>query len=98
MVALAQEREHGAQRLIRDADLHLTLGLDSSPHSIGESYGVSYVQTFFYIRPDRTIENVIESFAREELKEINIKIAQEGKVAVLPFFAPEQGVPAFRPG
>ena len=98
MVVVAQERESGARRLIREGDLHLTVGLDSSPHSIGESYGVSYVPTFFYIRPDGTLENAIESFAREELKEINAKIAQEGEVAVLPFFSPDEGVPAFRPG
>ena len=98
MVVVAQERESGARRLIREGDLHLTVGLDSSPHSIGESYGVSYVPTFFYIRPDGTLKNAIESFAREELKEINAKIAQEGEVAVLPFFSPDEGVPAFRPG
>jgi len=98
MVALAQESGRGARRLIQDADLHLAVGLDSRPHSIGESYGVSFVPTFFYIRPDGTIENAIESFAREELKEINVKIAGEGGVAVLPFFSPDEGVPAFRPG
>ena len=98
MVALAQERESGARRLIRDGNLHLKVGLDSSPHSIGESYGVSYVPTFFYIRPDGIIENVIESFAREELKEINAKIAQEDGVAVRPFFSLDEGVPGFRPG
>ena len=98
MVALAQERESGARRLIREGNLHLRVGLDSSPHSIGESYGVSYVPTVVYIRPDGSIENAIESFAREELKEINAKIAQEDGVAVLPFFSPDEGVPAFRPG
>ena len=46
-MVVAQERESGARRLIREGDLHLTVGLDSSPHSIGESYGVSYVPTFF---------------------------------------------------
>ena len=98
MVALAQEGESSARRLIRDEDLHLTVGLDSSPHSIGEYYGVSYVPTFFYIRTDGSIENAIESFAREELKEINAKIAKENGAAVLPFFSPDEGVPAFRPG
>ncbi len=98
LVVLAQERESGARRLIRDGDLHLTVGLDSSPHPIGEAYGVSYVPTFFYIRTDGTIAHAIESFAREELKEINAKIAGEDGVEALPFFAPDEGVPAFRPG
>ncbi len=59
IVVLAQERESGVRRLIRDGDLHLTVGLDPSPHSIGKSYGVSYVPTFFYIRPDGSIEDRI---------------------------------------
>ena len=98
VVALAQEYQRGARRLIRDGDLHLTVGLDSDPHLIGEAYGVSYVPTFFYIGPDGTIANVIESFAREELKGINAQIAAEDGAVVLPFFSADEGVPAFRPG
>lgn len=97
-VVLAQEGRRGARKMIRDGDLHLMVGLDSSPHSTGETYEVVYVPTFFYVSRDGTIENVIESFAREELREINSKIAADLGVPALPFCLPEEGVPAFRPG
>ena len=98
VVSIAQEEEQVAKWMVREASLQMPVLLDKDPHPVSEQYGLSYVPTVFYVNRDRRIEQVIEGFAREELVEINEKVARVSGLSSIPFFRPEEGVPSFRPG
>ncbi len=98
ILTIAQEKSVAASRMVRNWGVRMPVYLDLSPHPVSEDYRLSFVPTFCYIGPDGLIERIVESFAREELQEINAKLAVATGVVPFPLFAPEEGIPAFRPG
>ena len=98
ILTIAQETSAGASRMVRNWGIRMPVYLDASPYPVSEEYGLSFVPTICYIGPDGRVEEIIESFAREPLKEINSQLAAAAGVDPLPLFAPDEGIPAFRPG
>ena len=98
LITIAQEDSSGAGKMVGDLSLEMPVLLDQDPYPVSELYGISYVPTSFYARPDGEIEQVVEGFAREELREINEKIARLSGHSPIPFYSAEEGVPFFRPG
>lgn len=98
MVTVAQEDAKGAAKIVQEWRIQMPVVLDEDPYAVGEEYGVCYVPTFFYIHSGRVIEQVVESFAREEIQALNARIAQFNGVAPIPFYGADEDVPLFRPG
>ncbi len=98
LVTIAQEDSAEAGRMVEDLSLQMPVLLDEDPYPVSELYGIAYVPTLFYARPDGEIDQVMEGFAREELREINERIAGLGGCSPIPFYRAEEGVPPFRPG
>ena len=98
LLTIAQEDSSGAAKMVKDLSLQMPVLLDEDPFPVSELYGLSYVPTLFYVGPNGTIEQVVEGFAREEVEEINQKIARASSQSLTPFYQPEEGVPFFQPG
>lgn len=98
VVGIFQEIEPAAKRMVRELSIHMPVLLDEDPYPVSEQYELSFVPTFYYINQEGKIEQVIESFAREELREVNEKVARASDRSPIPFFRPEEAVPFFRPG
>ena len=98
IVAIAQESMFTALKMAEDWEIHMPVLLDQNPYTVSEDYGIHFVPTFFYVGQDARIRDIVESFAREELKAINEKIAHLSGLDPISFFSPEEDVPPFRPG
>ncbi len=98
IVTIAQESMFTALKMSKDLKIQMPILLDQNPYSVSEEYGIHFVPTFFYVGEDGRIRDIVESFAREELKAINEKIAHLGGLDPIPLFSAEEDVPPFRPG
>ena len=98
LVVIAQESLSAAQAMTHGLGLQMPILLDGDPFSVSEKYQIEFVPAFFYVGQDGRIQRVLESFVRRELVEINEEIAKVKGVDPLPFFTPDEVVPAFRPG
>ena len=97
LVVIVQESLSAAQSMVHGLGLHMPVLLDED-FSVSENYQIEFVPAFFYVGQDGRIQRVLESFVRRELVEINEEIAKVKGVDPLPFFTPDEVVPAFRPG
>ena len=98
IVAIAQESMFTALKMAKDWKIQMPILLDQNPYTVSEEYGIHFVPTFFYVGEDGRIRDIVESFAREELKVINEKIARLRSLDPIPFFSAQEDVPPFRPG
>ncbi len=98
IVAIAQESMFTALKMAKDCEIQMPILLDQNPYTVSEEYGIHFVPTFFYVGQDGRIRDIVESFAREELKAINEMIAHLSGLDPIPFFSAEEDVPPFRPG
>ncbi len=98
IVTIAQESMFAALKMAEDWKIQMPILLDQNPYTVSEEYGIRFVPTFFYIGEDGRIRDIVESFAREELRGINEKIARLNALEPIPFFSAEEDVPPFRPG
>ncbi len=98
IVAIAQESMFAALKIAEDWEIQIPILLDQNPYAVSEEYGIRFVPTFFYVGEDGRVRDIVESFAREELKAINEKIAHLSGLDPIPFFSAEEDVPPFRPG
>lgn len=98
VVLIAQEDSVGGARMATEWGLKMPVLLDSSPYPVSESYGLSFVPGGFFVNQEGVIENSFESFEREEIREINRKLAKRAGAPPADIFPAEEGVPPFRPG
>ena len=98
IVAIAQESMFAALKMAKDWEVQMPILLDQNPYTVSEEYGIHFVPTFFYVGQDGRIRDIVESFAREELKAINEKIGRLSGLDPIPFFSAQEDVPPFRPG
>jgi len=98
IVAIAQESMFTALKMAEELEIHMPILLDQNPYTVSEEYGIHFVPTSFYVGEDGRIRDIVESFAREELKAINEKIARLSGLDPIPFFSAKEDVPPFRPG
>ena len=98
IVAIAQESMFTALKMAKDWEVQMPILLDQNPYTVSEEYGIHFVPTFFYVGQDGRIRDIVESFAREELKAINEKIGRLSGLDPIPFFSAQEDVPPFRPG
>lgn len=98
LVVIAQEDGSMARKMVEGWGIQMPVLLDEEPFAVSQQYDLSFVPTFFYVTQEGEVETVVESFAREELRVMNEKIAQFSGLHPIPFFKPEEDVPPFRPG
>ncbi len=98
VVLIAQEDGDAAARMSNAWGLQMVVLFDSSPYPVSGSYGLSFVPSGFFVSQSGVIENSFESFEREEMREINRKLALRAGRAPADIFPAKEGVPPFRPG
>jgi peroxiredoxin len=75
----------------------LTL-IDTHPYPVSNSYSLTNVPTIFLVEPDRTITTSCMGFSKSDLENITANLAARHKLAVPPFFRPDEIVPTYKPG
>lgn len=98
MAVIAQDDVETARQMAQDLDLAIPVLVEDAPYPVGEQYGLSNVPGFFLVNQKGEIEQVVQAFAREELNEMNARIAGYQRTRVVPFYDPGEDVPFYRPG
>jgi len=75
-----------------------TLIDDANGYAVSNSYGLTNVPTLFLIAPDGKIELTSVGWVKQEVEEINQKLADWQQTLPLPVFRPGEDVRDFRAG
>jgi peroxiredoxin len=71
---------------------------DTDSYPVSNAYGLTNVPTIFWIDADGTIEISSVGWVKQEVEDINHKIAEVGAGTAKPLFHPDEEIPAYRPG
>jgi hypothetical protein len=91
--ALLQDEPEDARAMAAELDLALPLVLDGDPYPLTSSLALEGVPTTFVLGPDGAVRERLEAFNRGEVERLGALLGVPG-----PVFAPDEKVPAHRPG
>jgi thiol-disulfide isomerase/thioredoxin len=74
---------------------HLT---DSPPYELSNAYGIRVVPTTFLVDPGGIVLESVESWDRDSLNALSVRLAELTGAAFVPISEPGDGLPPFRPG
>ena len=74
------------------------LVLDSDGYPVSNAYGLTNVPTVFLIEFSGKVKVSSTGFDKKDLETIAGELADRSKIALLPFFRPDEVVPANKPG
>jgi peroxiredoxin len=98
LLGVSQDDPIETRRFVQEFGLTFDVVVDEEPHDVSSAYGLEYVPTFFIIGSDGVIRLSDSGFSKATLTEISKVIAQNAGQPVIPLFAPDDGLPASRPG
>jgi hypothetical protein len=93
VAAVLQDEPEAARALAEELDLTLPWRLDRDPYPLTAPLGLTGVPVTFRLGPDRSVREQIEAFRRADVERLAELAGVQG-----PLFAPEETVPALRPG
>jgi hypothetical protein len=88
-----QDEAAAARELLAELGLSVPIRLEPAPYALAAELQVEAVPTLFLVGRDGRIVRTSEGFDREALEALAAALGIEG-----PLFAPDDRVPAFRPG
>jgi hypothetical protein len=91
--AILQDDAETALGMLGDLGVDLPTSLDPSPFVLGGLLGLVTVPTTFHVGPDGIVRSVVEGFDRAALE----RLGRELELSE-PLIAPDEDVPALRPG
>jgi hypothetical protein len=91
--ALLQDEPEDARALQRELGLALPLVLDGDPYPLTSALDLEGVPTTFLLGPDGAVRETLQAFNRADVERLGALLGVEG-----PVFAPDEKVPAHRPG
>ena len=71
---------------------------DTKKYAVSNAYGLTNVPTLFWIAPDGEIEITSVGWSKADFEDVNRRIAETGKSAVIPPFRPGEEVRDYRAG
>jgi peroxiredoxin len=75
-----------------------TLLDDPNGYPVSNAYGLTNVPTWFLIDPDGEIEISSVGWVKQELEDLNRKLAEAQQISLRPLFQPGEDVSDYRPG
>jgi hypothetical protein len=91
--ALLQDEPEDAAALARELGLALPLVLDGDPYPLTSPLDLEGVPTTFLLGADGGVRETLQAFSRADVERLGALLGVEG-----PVFAPDEKVPAHRPG
>jgi len=71
---------------------------DLPPYAVSDAYGIEAVPTMYLIKPDRTVVDAAESWDREGLNRVSMRLAELAGKEYRAISEHGDGMPPFRPG
>lgn len=98
-VGVSQNDRKGIEAFAREYGLTFPLALDdTSRYPVSNAYGITHVPTIFFIAPDGQVELSSVGWAKQDIGELNRRVAQAAGAKPKALFHPGEDVPAFKAG
>lgn len=97
-IAISQDDARDTKEFLHEYGINFPTLLDTKGYPVSNAYGLTSVPTIFLIAPDGKVLVSEMGFNKGELEQIAQSLAERRKVPLVPFFRPEEVVPAHRPG
>ena len=99
IVGISQDSKKDTEEFIRQYGITFPVVLDEKPtYPVSNAYGLTNVPTIFWIASDGEIELSSVGWSRQDLEQINAKLAEAAGTNVTPLFRAGEDVPDFRAG
>jgi peroxiredoxin len=99
VVGISQDSKKDTAEFIREYGITFPVVLDEKPtYPVSNAYGLTNVPTIFWIASDGEIELSSVGWSRQDIEQINTKLAEAASTNVTPLFRPGEDVPDFRAG
>jgi len=95
---ISQDGAKDSQLFTRDYSVTFPILIDDYPYRISRQYRLEYVPSIFLIAPAGSITLESEGFAKRDLLEIQMSLAQTLSASVGALFSPKENVPEYKPG
>jgi peroxiredoxin len=99
LVAVSQDDKAATETFLKQFGVTFPVALEeTSRYAVSNAYGLTNVPTIFLIAPDGTIETSSVGWAKQDVEELNSKMAQASGKPPQAVFKPGEDVPAFKAG
>jgi peroxiredoxin len=98
LVGVSQDDAQDTQAFNREFGITFPMLLDIKGYPVSNAYGLTNVPTVFLISPQKEIETSTVSWSREEMEDLNKRLAEISGVPAAQIFTAADQVPVFRPG
>jgi peroxiredoxin len=98
LVGVSQDDASDTRAFNREFGVTFPVLLDAKGYPVSNAYGLTNVPTIFLISPQREIETTLVSWSREEMEDLNERLAKISGVPAAQIFTAADHVPVFKPG
>jgi peroxiredoxin len=98
LVGVSQDGASDTRAFNREFGVTFPVLLDAEGYPVSNAYGLTNVPTIFLISPQREIEASLVSWSREEMEDLNKRLAEISGVPAAQIFTAADQVPVFKPG
>jgi peroxiredoxin len=99
VVGISQDNARDTAAFLKEYGVTFPILLDDPKgYAVSNAYGLTNVPTLFLIEKDGTIEASIVGWVKQEMEQVNAKLAAARQGALLPLFKPGEDVRDFRAG
>jgi peroxiredoxin len=97
-VGISQDDARATKKFADEFGVTFPMLWDGQGYPVSNAYGLTNVPTSFLIDTDRTVKLMVMGFNKAELEAVAAELSTHQKMAPVPFFRPDESVPANRPG
>ena len=97
-LGIGQDGAADTKDFVRRYGATFPVATDAKGYPASNAYALTNVPTIFLIDTDGRVKVGGAGFSKQDLEAIAKELAERKKVALTPFFAADENVPAYRPG
>jgi peroxiredoxin len=97
-IGISQDNTADSKDFARQFGVTFPVLLDEKGYPVSNAFGLTNVPTVFLIDTDGSVKVASMGFAKSDLETVAKELAERRKIALTPFFAANENVPAHKPG
>ena len=98
VLGISQDDARATKNFASEYGVTFPLLMDEDGYPVSNAYGLTNVPTIFLIDADGKVKVSSMGFDKKDLETIAHELAERRKMALTPFFRPDEVVPANKPG
>jgi len=95
---ISQDSERESREFAAEFGVSFPTLIDAKPYEVSNRYGVAYTPTLFLVGRDGKVELEGDGFSKQDLLEVQKKLARELSTKPDDLFLPGERVPEYKPG